>query len=88
MVDIAKQCREAKLPPTDNPFGMKVIPLIQVYYGSAHLRASMKGLQCGGTPTRELRRLMNNSFDCDVVNESWTSQICFVCQKRLYKCSK
>lgn len=86
MFDIAKQCRGITLPPTNNALGMKVIPLIQVYYGGAHLRSTMRGLQCGGTPTRELRRVMNNAFDCDVVNECWTSQICFVCRNRLYKC--
>lgn len=80
MFDIANQCRAIKLPPTNRALGIKVIPLIQVYYGGAHLRSTI------GTPTRELRRVMNNAFDCDVVNECWTSQICFVCRNRLYKC--
>lgn len=57
----------------------------KVFYGGASIRTNMKGLD-GGAPTKKLRMIFDDHFDCRIVNEDYNSQMCYACDQRLKKC--
>ena len=80
LMKILKRVKEQQLKVTN------VTPTLRVYYGGANIRSSMRGIRGGGVPTKAMRRKFKENFDCAIVNEFYTAQICHACQHRLYKC--